>query len=97
MVVKDVASGGIALITVTSIFFLLATVIIALRFVARNAQRSLEIDDWAALTSYVFLIALAVCHCMIGGPYGYAGAPILSFSPEQYMHFAIVSFEESPQ
>lgn len=79
------------LIIVAVVFFVLATVMVALRFVARRQIQAVGPDDWMALATYIFLIGLAVCHILIGGPYGFAGAPAAQYSSLQMKHFLIVS------
>ena len=91
MAVQRMAHGGIALVTTAAIFFLLASVMVVLRFIARKNSHNIGIDDWACLASYLLLIALTICHLMVGGPYGYAGAPQKDFSMLQLEHFEIVS------
>lgn len=91
MTVEGISTGGIGLIIVTAVFFALVTVVICLRFVARRQVRAVGHDDWMALASYIFLIGLAVCHILIGGPYGWAGAPSAQYSALQMKHFLIVS------
>ena len=92
MAVEGVSAGGASLIIVTTVFFALATVMIGLRFVARRQAQWLGVDDWMALASYIFLIGVAVCHVLIGGPYGFAGAPSAQYSALQMKHFLIVSY-----
>lgn len=91
MAVEGITTGGVCLIIVTAVFLTLATAMIGLRFVARRQVHAVRYDDWMALASYIFLIGLAVCHILIGGPYGFAGAPSVQFSALQMKHFLIVS------
>lgn len=90
MAVRGVAAGGVGLIVATTILLALASTAIGLRFLARIRGNMIEIDDWAALLAFILLISVSVCHCLIGGPYGYAGHPQAQLSAQQLEQFLIV-------
>ncbi|OTB07052.1 hypothetical protein M426DRAFT_93422 [Hypoxylon sp. CI-4A] len=75
--------------------FAFATTMIILRFISRRNTHQVAIDDWVSLLSYVFLLAVAVCHFLISGPYGYAGTPVTELSPEQVEHFLIMLYADN--
>ncbi|XXG98624.1 hypothetical protein Hte_004949 [Hypoxylon texense] len=89
MTVEAISQGGINVIITGAVFLAVSTVTIVLRFVARKRIQSIGIDDWMSLAGYVFLIGVVVCHLVLFGPYGYAGAPLADFSPVQLRHFLI--------
>ncbi|ROV88785.1 hypothetical protein VSDG_08967 [Cytospora chrysosperma] len=95
MTVHSIAPAAISIMIATSILFVFATVAIILRFIARRRAKSIGIDDWVALSSYIFLFSVSVCHYLITGPYGYAGNPQSEFSALQLKHFLIILYADN--
>jgi hypothetical protein len=95
MTVHSIAPQAINIMIATSILFVFATVAIILRFIARKRAKSIGIDDWVALSSYIFLFSVSVCHYLITGPYGYAGNPQSEYSALQLKHFLIVLYADN--
>jgi uncharacterized membrane protein YhaH (DUF805 family) len=92
MAVTEMAHGGKMLVVVVTIFFVLATVFLVLRFIARRRANAVGKDDWMAVVAYIFLVGVATCHSMVAGPHGYVGAPMVDHSPEQITQFLVVGF-----
>lgn len=95
MAVNSIAPTAIGIMIATSILFVLATVAMVLRFIARRRTKSVGIDDWVALASYIFLLSVSVCHYVITGPYGWVGNPQSEFSTLQLKHFLMVLYADN--
>ncbi|KAJ0124653.1 hypothetical protein N8I77_005653 [Diaporthe amygdali] len=95
MAVHGVAPVAVGVMVATSVLFVLASISIVLRFVARRRTNGTGIDDWTALSAYIFLLAVSICHYLITAPYGYAGQPQSEFSVQQMRQFLMVLYADN--
>ncbi|KAG8163163.1 hypothetical protein KVR01_007641 [Diaporthe batatas] len=95
MTVHGVASSAVGVIIAVTILLGAATIAIILRFLARRRTDSTGIDDWAALSAYLFLIAVSVCHYLILSPYGSAGHPQSEFDAQQLKQYLIILYADN--
>lgn len=95
MTVQGIAPSAVGVIVATTVLVVAASIAIVLRFVARRRTNGIDIDDWAALTAYVFFLSVSVCHYLILSPYGSAGHLQSDFSPQQLRQFLIMLYADN--
>lgn len=95
MAVHGIASSAVGVIIATTLLVLVASIAIVLRFAARKKTNGTGLDDWAALTAYVFLVSVAVCHYLILSPYGSAGQPQSALGAQQLRRFLVVLYADN--
>lgn len=95
MPVSGVAPAAVGIIAATTVLDVLATVAITARFIARRPPASSGLDDWVALSAYIFFLALSVCHFIISAPYGYAGHNQANFDSQQLKQFLIIIYADN--
>ncbi|OTA56583.1 hypothetical protein K449DRAFT_437790 [Hypoxylon sp. EC38] len=88
-----ITPDGVSYIIATASVFFFATISIVLRFLARTGSRTVGIDDWVSLISYILLAGVSICHFLISGPYGYV--PTIEYSPRDLEKFLIVLYADN--